>query len=160
MRSLFSFSRPLVFALCGCLPLLAGIPKPKQEVQKSSTEYANLPINSRSLQQSIQQSELIARGRVIAHTPAGLNGEHHSDATSTSISITETYFGPLKPGNKVDYFCVCHQEGSSDLIGRDVIVFLDYNKPMHMWEPAAPNYQLFFHDDLKTRILRALKERH
>jgi hypothetical protein len=62
--------------------------------------------------------------------------------------------------NMRKYFCVCHRESlpkPEDLIGHDVIVFLEYNPPMHSWEPATANYQLFFHPALQQRILGYLK---
>lgn len=96
----------------------------------------------------------------MAYTPASLEGEHRSDTADGKISITETYLGPLKPGDTVDYFCMCYREIPLDLVGHDVIVFLIYNKPMHQWENAVPRYQLFFRPELKTGILQALKEKH
>lgn len=129
---------------------------------KTTGEYENLPLSSKEFRLNMRKSELIARGRVIDYkTSQGVN-EHTPNADRTTILVSETYVGSILPGSRVEYFCVCHHESlikPDAIVGHEVIVFLDYNAPMHSWEPATANYQLFFHPALRQKILDSLKNK-
>jgi hypothetical protein len=118
-----------------------------------ATEYTNIPLSNRDLQQNIRHAQVVVLGQIVDFAA-------NRDGYSTTVVVTESYKGSIHPGMQVKALCICHLEAAPDpstRIGHRVVLFLKGKVSADSWAPANPDFELFFHPELRTRILNLLK---
>jgi hypothetical protein len=125
-----------------------------------ATEYTNIPVSTRVLRRGVNRAQLIVLGQIVEYAA-------NKDGEDIVVVVTETYKGSVRPGERISVECVCHHEvapAPASRVGHRVILFLEKKYATGPWSPAsAPpdspdymDYMLFFHPEIRTRILHIL----
>lgn len=114
-----------------------------------ATEYTNIPLSTRDLRKNVDKAQLVVLGQIVEYAA-------NRDIEDTTVVVAETYKGSAKPGEHISVRCVCHHESAPDpasRVGHRVILFLEGKPTTGPWSPASADYMLFFHPELRARIL-------